>query len=200
VDCRARGCPRARLPSVPRVRGGVLETLRAERVVSRQSAVGQRNLASSRNAELVAQGIGVRLCGSGRDPQPPADLHVREPSRNELHDFSLALGDGRDTGWDDVRHVIEANNDPRAGRLTERRIFLLSSRTSPTRGRYRDALGARNVASAATRPERRRGSSPRARSGSPRRARPRRARRCGAADRTRRGGVSASSPDRRSRP
>ena len=96
-------------PSVPGVGGARSEALQ-ERVFAGQKAICDRDLASARDAELLAQDVAMRFRRSRRDAKPHADLVVRKAGGNELHDFALPLGDLQDPPAEHLCHAAEATS------------------------------------------------------------------------------------------
>ena len=96
MPAAARQWPRAPLPSAPDAGHAGVEALR-EWVVAREGAIRGRDLPAPLHAELLPQHVAVRLRRSRRDPESLADLVVRAPCGDQLHDLPLAFGevDGR---------------------------------------------------------------------------------------------------------
>src|SRR5437764_11408360 len=90
----AESSPRARVPSVPPALSGRAEALR-ERIHAGQESIRDGDLAPAGDAELLAQDVGMRLHGAGRDAQLVRDLLVRESLRDELDDLPLAIRERR---------------------------------------------------------------------------------------------------------
>jgi len=81
------------VPSAPAVGRGRLEAS-CERVVAGQRAICHGDLASSRDAELLTQHVGMSLGGSRGNAEAFTDFIVRAPGCDELDDLLLPLGDG----------------------------------------------------------------------------------------------------------
>src|SRR2546421_1088429 len=88
------GRPAGTEPSAPVVGSSRLQASR-ERIVTRQHAVSDGYLASSRDTELLTQHVGVRLRCPRGDAKPLAYLIVRAAGRDQLDNLDLPLREAR---------------------------------------------------------------------------------------------------------
>src|SRR5947208_16360384 len=92
-------------PSGPfRDRSGALPLRGAERIDARQIAEAVRDLAAAADAQLVAQGVAMRLGCSRGDAETYADLLVRASGGDQFDDLELPRGDLRPLACGDACH------------------------------------------------------------------------------------------------
>src|SRR5581483_2121519 len=130
-----------------------------ERVLTREQAIRERDLAAPRHAELLAEDVAVCLCRSRGDPELRAQLLVRKTLRDQLDHTALPLGDRRripeclhdSTLTRAAAREHSPNGVFRSGESARLHCPARCSRLSPTSSAARSATCARRAGST-TRP------------------------------------------------
>ena len=81
-----------------------------KRVLACEQSVRDRNLAPSRDAELLTEDVTVRLRGPGRDAKSLSDLVVREACSDQFDDLALPLRQLGCCASQDLVHGADANS------------------------------------------------------------------------------------------